>query len=591
MDPQASSNSPATSATSFNSLSSPRAASSGELQLVRGELNSDYPTSNARGAPLLDSRAIDAPFIHEQADNHIQAAASKLVEKVMDPSRQPASITATYRLQFHGQGFRFPDAQTRTEYLHDLGVSHVYASPLTKSQSGSMHGYDVVDPTEINEELGGYAEFDRFLSSLREHGLGHVLDIVPNHMSVASDQNRWWLDVLKHGPSSRYARFFDIDWQPVRSQMDGRVLLPVLDGSSGEVLESGRLPIRFYDGAFYVECNGCSLPLDPKTCTVLLTPHLDDFQHRARAAGREEDAMELPSIVAALTHLPDRNNGTEGSILERQRESLVIQQRLHRLVQQSPLAGQHIDRNLKEINGTVGQPRSFDKLDRLLEQQAFRLVHWKASSDEINYRRFFDVSTLAALTVENLQVFETTHHQILKLAALGKIDAYRVDHVDGLFDPTQYLWRLQWGYLRDLGQHVFENDPEVRHESDVSWQQVERVYLSLLHQRLGGPHPSALLQTKPMEEQSAHITEETKPEHIKCPRDQWPLPVFVEKILGSDEPLPVEWPVRGTTGYDFLNLLNGLFVDPKGFTELLKTYQRLSMTIQPSKRSFTSASD
>ncbi len=514
------------------------------------------------------------------------------IEKRLKQRRH--ALGATYRFQFHGKGFRFRDATERIGYLAELGVSHVYSSPLMKSQSGSNHGYDVVDPTELNDELGSPSDFEQFIATIRQHHLGQLLDIVPNHMSVANDENKWWMDVLKHGPASRYAPFFDIDWQPARGHMQGRVLLPMLDAASGEVLESGRMSVRYCAGAFCLAIDHTSLPLEPQTWNAILVPGIELLGPMSHGELIDNDVIELHSIVAAIRNLPSRSDTSQASVMERFRETLVIENRLNTLVQKSPQIAEHISGNLRSINGTVGEPRSFDQLDGLLESQPYRLVHWKASSDEINYRRFFDVSTLAALSIENMTVFETTHQMFLRLAATGNVDACRVDHVDGLFDPLQYLWRLQWCYLRELGKFEFEQG-QFGSEASVTWPSIEPLLLERLHQRFGGRAPQETIQhrqleQRPVQARTSRLNSNLATDSVDGSSNlstgseagvdsaesslKWPLPIYVEKILGTDEPLPDDWPVRGTTGYDFMNLLNGLFIEPEGFQHIKQTYDR-----------------
>jgi len=559
-----------------------------------------YPKSPAQ-SPATVMPTHGTPAQGKTADSNV----SMLAQRVLDRLKNRARVGSTYRLQFQGAALRFADALQLTDYFKELGISHIYASPLLKAQSGSTHGYDVVDPTQLNPELGSLDEYYQLVDSLRAQGIGQLLDIVPNHMSVAGDENRWWLDVLRHGPASRYARFFDIDWEPVKTELHGRVLLPILDDVSGAVLEAGRLPVRYEAGEFLVACNNSLLPLDPKTCVDILAPDLhisglrvsglsspgpESSPHRADEQLLDADLLELQSIVAALTHLPERNQTSDAAIAERFRESSIIQRRLQQLTQQSPKVAEHIEHNLRELNGVVGEPRSFDRLDALLEKQAYRLVHWKASSDEINYRRFFDVTTLAALSLENIHVFEATHRLPLHLAASGRVDAFRIDHVDGLFDPGQYLLRLQWGYLREVGrlEHAAMSG-EAGLES--AWHEVEADFFKLLHARIGGPDPAQLFQDGDLKRpqspqaqspqpQSPQPQSQSEAEASRLPGEapgllgSMPMPVFVEKILGAEEPLPPTWPVVGTTGYEFLNTLNGLFIEPQGMQDLLRIYQR-----------------
>ncbi len=431
-----------------------------------------------------------------------------------------------------------------------------------------MHGYDVVDPTQLNDELGSAHDFEYLIDQLNQAGLAVLLDVVPNHMSVASDQNQWWMDVLMHGPASRYAAFFDIDWRPHKSELENKVLLPVLAAPSGNVLESGKLAVRYSQGDFCLECNDYQLPLDPKTYVDLLSSNLEEVTDSLKLSIEDEHSFaELRSIIAALNHMPARDETSVERVDERYREVLVNRRRLQHLVSSSPAVAEHITNNLRKLNGTVGRPESFDQLDRLLESQAYRLVHWKASSDEINYRRFFDVTSLAALCVERLEVFRETHRLVMQWVTQGRVAALRIDHVDGLFDPTQYLWRLQWFYLRELGQHAFSS---VADESVDRWPAIEQRYLQAMQKWLGGPDPASLLDAKPTSVDTPSSTDTSNPSRST----KWPLPVLVEKILSADEPLPQDWPVLGTTGYDFLNTLNGLFLWPEGLKRLINQYQR-----------------
>lgn len=502
--------------------------------------------------------------------------ATSVVDEIIQSVRRRLSevrpILATYRFQFQQSQFRFPDATVIADYLAQLGISHVYSSPTLKARSGSTHGYDVVDHSRVNDELGTDAEFRAYVDALHQHGLGQILDVVPNHVSVATDENAWWMDVLQNGPSSAYAGYFDIAWQPVKQELHGRVLLPILGDLYGKQLEEGTLQVVHRDGVFFVKVNDSHLPLDPQTWSGILTPHLEELTH---SIGDSSPAvLELQSIITALQYLPSRNETAADRTAERHRERLVIQGRLARLMESSPEIAAHVDRNLNELNGTVGQPESFDALDRLLDDQAFRLVHWKAGSDEMNYRRFFDVTELAALCMERLDVFEATHRKLYELLVDGSADGFRIDHVDGLYDPGQYLWRLQWGWLRALGQAAHA-ELASRQPDLPAWAALESPFFDAMYPQVGGTHPRNLFGPP------AHVTNETAPvQHPGNDRPPTerppfrPLYVLVEKILGPDEPLPEEWPIEGTTGYYFLNVINGLFVDEPGLHQLEKHYAK-----------------
>ncbi len=499
-----------------------------------------------------------------------------LVQSIQSQYQKPVARGSTYRLQFTAAAFRFSHASAIAPYLRNLGITHIYASPYLKTRHQSSHGYDVVDPTRVNDELGTSVEYQTYLESLAAHGLKHIIDVVPNHMCVGTDENAWWLDVLMNGPSSPYAGYFDIDWEPVKRELTGKVLLPILGDFYGKVLESGELKLHFRDGAFWIQCHASYLPLDPQTWHQILARGIDELANALDAGS--EAVLELRSILTALQYLPTRTETTKERVAERCRERVVIQNRLRRLAAEHETILQHIQANLTWFNGEVGQSASFDALDRLLDDQAFRLVHWKAGSDELNYRRFFDVTELAALCMENLDVFQATHQLVLQLLAEGKIDGFRIDHIDGLFDPIEYLWRLQWSYLRTLGQQALVH---LRPHSDALqlWKSMESSVFESLHRSVGGPHPAQLfLSTRPSD-----VPEESQPSELpkRFIKQELPAYVVVEKILGIDEPLPSEWPIAGTTGYDFLNLVNGVFVDPKGLDAITRHYERFTESNNP----------
>lgn len=509
----------------------------------------------------------------------LQPAVDDLAEMIVRRLTTRRPLRATYRLQFQPPLFGFSAARDIAPYLRDLGVSHVYASPCLQARHGSTHGYDIVDHGRLNAELGDESDYLDYVESLRRHGLGQIVDVVPNHMSVHAGENRWWADVLMHGPASRYAPYFDIDWQPVKRELEHKVLLPVLDDISGNVLEAGRLQVEFQDGAFHLRCNGLRLPLDPRTWHGVITPGLDAL---ADVLGTDHpQLLELHSILSALEHLPDRCETSPERVAERARETVVLCHRLRQLVETSPEAAEHVARNLRTLNGTPGDPHSFDELDRLLGAQAYQLVHWKAGSDEMNYRRFFDITDLAAVCMENRAVFDDTHRFLLQLSVQDHVHGLRIDHIDGLFDPAQYLWRVQTGYLQALVHAECARHASFAAPGDGSNMEAELV--RSVWSRLGLRVPAAA--------QNGDAPAAGDPTFPPDRRDRLPLFVVVEKILGADEPLPAEWPVQGTTGYDYLNALNGLFLEPRGLRELERYYarftdQRLDLreTIYRSKR-------
>jgi (1->4)-alpha-D-glucan 1-alpha-D-glucosylmutase len=410
---------------------------------------------------------------------------------------------ATYRIQFN-RDFTFRDAARLVPYLDALGISDLYASPYLQARPGSTHGYDVFNHNVLNPEVGSEEEYRTLASVAREHDMGHLLDIVPNHMGISGNGNEWWNDVLENGPSSPFAPYFDIDWYPLSPALSGKVLLPVLGDQFGEVLERGELKLAHEDGRFWIEYYENRFPTAPRSITGVLSEALE---HLRKKHARDFEALtELESIMTALRHLPPRDRTDPESVAERQRERLVSRRRLATLYESSTAARQAIDQAVERINGTVGEPHSFDLLHELLDGQAYRLAFWRVAAEEINYRRFFDINDLAGVRVEQPQVFEATHRLILKLVAEGIVTGLRVDHPDGLFNPQKYLRDLQDAASEEVG-----GEPQY---------------------------------------------------------------VLVEKILTGDEPLPDDWPVAGTVGYDFMNRIGGLFVDRAAEAALDQAYAR-----------------
>ncbi len=449
--------------------------------------------------------------------------------------RPPLRPEATYRLQFHA-GFTFRDAAHIAPYLHELGISHVYASPYLKARPGSKHGYDVLDHQHLNPEIGSEADYSAFLDALRRHDLGQILDVVPNHMGIVGNENVWWNDVLENGPSSPYANYFDIAWQASpRPSLRDRVLLPLLGEHYGKALESQQIRLHYDNGAFTVHYFEHRLPVAPDTWNRILTHDLDRLE--ATLGKDSPHFQEYQSILTAVRNLPVRTEPSAERIAERQREKEVIKRRLAVLTDSNAEVRDHLAAVVARFNGDSADPHSFDLLDALLDEQPYRLSSWRVASDEINYRRFFDINELAALRMERPEVFAATHALVLRLLRERKLSGLRIDHPDGLFDPRQYLRRLQRHYLLELARQAYQSHHEYQ---SIDWTDLE------------GP----LLE---------RIDAGALPERA--------LYVVVEKILGSGESLPADWPVHGTTGYDFLNLVGGLFVDAVGSRPFTSLYR------------------
>jgi len=348
-------------------------------------------------------------------------------------AREAQIPRATYRVQLNA-GFTFADARALVPYLAALGVSHLYCSPYFRARAGSTHGYDVVDHNAFNPEIGSAADFERLVGALRAHGMGHIVDLVPNHVGILGGENARWMDVLENGEASVYAGFFDIDWAPANPDRAHKVLVPVLADPYGTVLERGELELRFEpaSGSFAVFYHEHRLPLDPRSYPRILD--------RVSALVGNTELENIRRLFAAL---PDRHTASPEQVAERHRDKEQHKQRLAQLAAATPAVAAALGAAVRSFTGTAAAPASFDALHELLELQAFHLTYWRVAADDINYRRFFDVNDLAALRVESEPVFEFTHRLVLELVAAGKIDGLRIDHADGLYDPASYFRRLQ----------------------------------------------------------------------------------------------------------------------------------------------------
>jgi (1->4)-alpha-D-glucan 1-alpha-D-glucosylmutase len=390
----------------------------------------------------------------------------------------------TYRLQLR-PGFGFLEAGEMAGYLEALGISHAYCSPYLQATPGSTHGYDVLDHHSVNAELGGTVRHEQFCNTLGQHHLGQVLDVVPNHMSIAHSGNRWWWDVLENGPSSQYAAYFDVDWEPQEQRLHNCVLLPILADHYGRIIEAKQIRVERDGGSFHVRYADRVLPVAPRT--------LDDI---LSAAAEATGSDELAFAADIARHLPTAERTDRRSVNRRHRDKEILRRMLKRELHEHPDWAEAVDRVLESIND------SKEDLDKLLERQNYRLAFWRMAKQDLDYRRFFDINTLVALHMEDERVFNDTHTLILHWLAHGVLDGLRIDHPDGLRDPKQYF------------------------------------------ERLAAAAPRA-----------------------------W---IVAEKILMPHEPLPADWPIAGTTGYEFLNQCVRLFVDPAGETPLTDFYAEFS---------------
>jgi (1->4)-alpha-D-glucan 1-alpha-D-glucosylmutase len=432
------------------------------------------------------------------------------------------------------RGFNFDAAAAIVPYLQRLGLGDFYASPIFEARPGSMHGYDVTRHDRLNPELGGAEHFVPFAERLRNHEMGLLLDIVPNHMGIGRD-SVWWQDVLENGHASRYANYFDIDWSPLKEEMRNKLLLPILGNQYGEELEAKRIQVALEDGRFYVKYyDDHRFPASPRSIPLIF------FRRPIGTLPGEQETAELPNdlteVLRELTQLPPHESTDPQLQADRQQRLAALLPRL-RTVLASEEALPAIHRALDAMNGTEGDPHSFDGLHAFLNVQPYRLAYWRTSAEEINYRRFFDVNDLVGLRMETPEVFADTHGLIRELLAKKQVTGLRIDHCDGMFNPRQYLIRLQLLYLAS---------------------------------QCAGP--------KPISETAANGIERSVLDQVRgydWSASHGPLYVVVEKILEPREHMPQEWPVHGTSGYDFVYFANNIFIQRDNLKPFNTLYDRV----------------
>jgi (1->4)-alpha-D-glucan 1-alpha-D-glucosylmutase len=405
-------------------------------------------------------------------------------QRNIPPLQKNRAPISTYRTQIN-EHFDLNAAADCVAYLKALGIDCLYSSPFLQAAAGSTHGYDIVDFSHVNETWGGDSARERLSRELARHGMGQVLDIVPNHMAIIGRQNPWWWDVLENGQASKFASYFDVDWDPPERDVENIVLLPMLGDHYGAVLTAHEVQIVRNGREILVKYYDHVLPVSPRSLEQILN----------RIGGYGADGM-IPFLADVLAELPPPITRDPEAIQRRDRDRRVLLTILGDLIERDPALGLAIDGALTELNCDA------EALHRFLERQNYRLAFWRTASHDLGYRRFFDINTLAGLRMESERVFMATHALILRWVADRSIRGLRVDHPDGLRDPTQYFQRLR----------------------------------------------------------------------AACPYS-W---IVAEKILAPDENLPPEWPIQGSSGYDFMNLCGGLFIDPASETSLTQTYQEFT---------------
>lgn len=425
---------------------------------------------------------------------------------------------STYRIQFN-RDFTFNKAKEIIHYLKRLGISHVYASPLLSPRQGSRHGYDIVNHNLINQEAGTLDEFNSFVDELHHHGIGLILDIVPNHMYIGKE-NKWWTDILENGQASEFSHYFDIEWNPIKKEMTGKVLVPVLGDHYGNILSSGQFNFKFNEetGKFSLFYYDLEFPLNPSSYPTILEYRIDVLAARLGTSNR--DYLEYLSILTIFKNLPKHTETEYEKARERIREKDIAYERLKNLCRQNYIVKGFIEENLIDFKCSQDNPISIDRVHNLLEEQVYRLAYWRVSVDEINYRRFFDINELAAVCVEKPDVFSNTHNFILDLIENKRIDGIRLDHTDGLLDPANYFKKLQY---------------EISKKLDINF--------------------------------------DTNETNLLC-SEKLPFYITAEKILAPFEKIPPNWAIHGTVGYEFLNSVNGLFVNKNNEKKLTEIYHK-----------------
>jgi glycogen debranching enzyme GlgX/malto-oligosyltrehalose synthase len=410
---------------------------------------------------------------------------------------------STYRIQLRG-GLGFNEARATLDYLDALGVGGVYTSPYLRATHGSSHGYDVVDHASLDPSLGSLDDYHAFTDEMRARALRHVLDFVPNHVGIGSSENAWWVDVLENGPSSMYADFFDIDWRPPTSGLTDRVLLPVLGRQFGEEIDDAKLAVHREEGQLWLTYYDRRFPASPRSYVGLLAM----ARARVELAAGDPHVQELESIMTTVQNLPAASSTAQRARLDRSREKEIMKRRLDAVCASSPEVARAVDAEL------VSLTKNPARMERFLSDQNYRLAYWRVATEEINYRRFFDINELAAIRVEEPAVFGDAHALVLDLVREGRVTGLRLDHTDGLYDPQGYLQMLQASARDAL--------------------------------RSGGLPAGA------------------------------PMFAVAEKVLEPGEELPRGWAVSGTTGYDYLSASARLFVDPDAERALTRTYAELT---------------
>ena len=425
---------------------------------------------------------------------------------------------STYRLQFN-KHFTFKDALKIIPYLKEIGVSHCYSSPILWAKTGSLHGYDIIDHSKLNPEIGSHEDFNELVDLINKNKMGIILDIVPNHMGICC-KNKWWVDVLENGQASQYANFFDIDWKPIKKELSGKILVPILHDHYGNLLANGEFKLNFdrEKGKLKLLYFEHEFPINPSSYTLIMEHRINKLE--SALGHNNNNFLEYQSIMTVFKNLPKTHETDFEKTKERNREKEIAYKRLSELCKKNNSVAKFVEENLLDFRCHPDDILACRRAHEVLEDQAYRLAYWRVSSDIINYRRFFDVNALIGLRAENSSVFNDTHSVILDLIEQKKIHGLRIDHPDGLLDPLSYFKNLQTEAGKRLG---------------IKFDGSEEKHLS---------------------------------------SEKLPFYVVAEKIVAPFEKLPQNWAIHGTIGYEFLNNVNNLFLDNKNSKKFSRIYHR-----------------
>lgn len=464
----------------------------------------------------------------EEADQYDK----RMLSYLENLSQAPFIPINTYRIQINPK-FPFSEATKIIPYLQELGIDAIYTSPYFQATPGSMHGYDISSPMRLNPELGSDQDYEEFCKTLTKNNMGHIADLVANHMS-ATEHNEWWWDVLENGKASIYNNYFDIDWNPIRQDLKNRILIPVLQESLNDAIVDGSITISLTEGLFTIHLNHRFFPMNPDSYPELLVIDPEELKKILH-----EDYRTINKYLAVISFFESLPNPKEKEEVDRYKRRMMVDQAKRALIEvlrQAKPLHDFLQKKIQWLNTDIHDLQRIRLLERILKQQHYQLTHWQEGPQSINYRRFFDINELAALKAEDIEVFKHFHTLLFRLIIENKIQGLRIDHPDGFYEPATFLEWLHRFYLENKLEKDFSENPP----KDIDFYECK----SLIWKK------SFLHKT--------------------------PIYVVVEKILEEHESLPEDWDIYGTVGYKFLNIHNGLFIDTTKAEDFTKIYRNFT---------------